>query len=533
MKKETIIDERFKYVGFKLISLELKDNKLFGDIKYSFIDTEDKQDKVYTTVLIGQNGTLKSRLFQKIITLFWGLHDLKNEKKVSFVEKFHLKYSLNNSVYEFSNILQQGDEDLPFEPQPPNLIIDGKMESDFKNVDLPMSIIATAIMITDRFPFPDPENFARYQYLGSRYRPQLASTKTFIGRVVEFISRNIDSEAFINGVRKIVKEFLHNSNQPYITFHTQNTPRFFIGKMSNNEFFSYFEEIDEKYKNKTTAPPFKLNHYKSKIKNDSKLAQQIVDYCNTLKEKDELRGFPRSSAKAISFNLLDERDVEKLRKQFVLLDHMRQLGIVYPAEIEFLKSIQENNRTKLEGYSIIASSSGEYNLLGSMIGIIASIQTNSLIFIDEPEISLHPNWQMKYLSFLRELLSDKNYATCHIIVATHSHFVISDLDGKNSSVIALSWDADTNKLSANLLKNANTFGWSAEQILLEVFKVPTTRNYFIAEKIGEILEMVSKVERNDIKIKEKVKELIDSNIILLSQEDPLKPVIDRLIEKYV
>jgi hypothetical protein len=139
---------------------------------------------------------------------------------------------------------------------------------------------------------------------------------------------------------------------------------------------------------------------------------------------------------------------------------------------------------------------------------------------------------MKYLSFLRELLSDENYATCHIIVATHSHFIISDLDGKNSSVIALNRDADTNKLSANLLKNASTFGWSAEQILLEVFKVPTTRNYFIAEKIGEILEMVSKVERNDIEIKEKVKQLIDSNIILLSSEDPLKSVIDRLIEKY-
>jgi hypothetical protein len=526
-------NDGLKYTGFKLISFELKDSLLFGNIKYDFIDTDDKQDKIYTSVLIGQNGTLKSRLFQKIILVFWSLNDLQNEKKVSFTDKFSLKYSINNSIVEFSNIFgdDEPESDLPWDSHP-IVRINGEKKKDYKSAEMPLSIIATAIMITDRFPFPDPNNFSIYQYLGSRYRPQLASTKTFIGRVVEFVSKNIDSEAFITGVRKIVKEFLHNSNKPCITFHTQNTPRFFKGDMTVEEFFSYYEEIDQKYKDKTTAPPFKLNHYKSKIKKDTKLAKEIVDYCNELKSNSLLRGFPRTSAKAISFNLLEENDVAKLRKEFVLLDHMRQLGIVYPAEIEFLKSVQQNNTIKLEGYSIIDSSSGEYNLLGSMIGIIASIQANSLVFIDEPEISLHPNWQMKYLSFLRELLSNKEYSTCHIIVATHSHFLISDLVGINSSVIVLSRELETNILKAEQLLGQDTYCWSPDDILYNVFDVVSSRNKFVAEDIANILDKLSKGSKDGInKIEKNTYDTLIHLKKTLKNNDPFREVVKSILKK--
>ena len=46
----------------------------------------------------------------------------------------------------------------------------------------------------------------------------------------------------------------------------------------------------------------------------------------------------------------------------------------------------------LEGYSIAESSSGEFHLFSSFVGFMASIKLYSLILIDEPEISLHPNW---------------------------------------------------------------------------------------------------------------------------------------------
>ena len=263
--------EGLLYSGFKLISIELINDKLFGDIKYDFIDLNDKQDNIYTTVLIGQNGTRKSRLFQKIISLFWNLHDLK-KTQISFTDQFILKYALNKSIYEFSNLANKskGKSGIIYSLR---LKIDGKEQMGFNKASLPTSIIANAIMLTDRFPFPDLERFPSYQYLGSRYRPQLASTKTFIGRVVEFISKNINSTAFIIGVRKIAEEFLYEKNDPCISYYTQNTQRFFKGKMTSKEFYSYYEELEIKYKEKTTSPPFKLNHYRSAILKNSKLAE--------------------------------------------------------------------------------------------------------------------------------------------------------------------------------------------------------------------------------------------------------------------
>jgi hypothetical protein len=531
MKDELKISEASNFKGFKLISFKLQGDKLFGDIQYDFVDEKDIQDKIYTTVIIGQNGTLKSRLFQKIILLFWSLQNLKNDKKVNFSEKFHLKYALDNSIYEFSNIFKKGEEESPFEPQPTFLLIDGNRKHSFKEAELPSSIIATAIMLTDRFPFPDPEKFSSYQYLGSRYRPQLASTKTFIGRVVEFVSKNLDSNAFISGVRRITKEFLPESQEPYITYFTQNTPRFFKGKMKVEEFYSYYDEIELNYKDKSTNPPFKLGHYKSIIKKDPDLAKKIVEYCNLLKENNELRSFPRTSSKAISFNLLSENDVEKIRERFLLLDHMRMLGIIYPAQIEFLKSITENEVTRLDGYSIIESSSGEHNLFGSMIGIIASIQPNSLVFIDEPEISLHPNWQMKYLSFLRELLSDEKFSSCHIVIATHSHFLISDLKGENSKIIGLKRTGKGLEI-IDFPKELDTYGWSAEDVLYNVFNVVSTRNKFVAEDIAKILNELSAGDKNKVNklSKEKYDELLELEAAL-KDNDPLKRVVKTILTK--
>ncbi|MFZ1320849.1 MAG: AAA family ATPase [Ignavibacteria bacterium] len=507
------------YTGFKLISFELNGNTLFGDIKYEFIENEDKQDKIYTTVLIGQNGTLKSRLFQKIISLFWNLYDLKIGKEVKFQDKFSLKYAMNNSVYDFTNKSEMNTKS-------PILKKNGDEVINLKDAELPLSILAVSIMITDRYPFPNEELFNLYQYLGSRYRPQLASTKAFIGKVVELISNNIDSKTFVEGVRKIVNEFLQSSNKPFIVYNTKKSNLFFTGILKKEEFNSYFESINQKYENSMANAPFKLNNYNN-IKKDKLIVEEIVRFCNQIYEINDWNELNKNSSKKIKFNLFEESDIIKLREQFKLLDHLRKLGIVDTPDIEFLRIKNDIKNINYEGYPIIESSSGEISLLGSLIGILASIKQNSLIFIDEPEISLHPNWQMKYLTILRELLCDKKYSTCHIIIATHSHFLISDLKGGNSKIIGLK--NKNNKIEIiDFQKNINTFGWSAENVLLNVFDVATTRNFYIAEKLSQIFKIAAKSENPNLD--EYKEELIEWHN-QLTNNDPLHYAIEKLIEK--
>lgn len=67
-------NEIHKHKGFKLLSLDLRDNILMSKSKlfYDFVELDDKQDSIYTTVIIGANGTGKSNLFRIVIELLKG-----------------------------------------------------------------------------------------------------------------------------------------------------------------------------------------------------------------------------------------------------------------------------------------------------------------------------------------------------------------------------------------------------------------------------------------------------------------------------
>ncbi|TOO95411.1 ATP-binding protein, partial [Vibrio parahaemolyticus] len=77
-------------------------------------------------------------------------------------------------------------------------------------------------------------------------------------------------------------------------------------------------------------------------------------------------------------------------------------------------------------------SSGEQCLFLIFMGIISSIEDNALICIDEPEISLHPQWQEKFVDILNDSFS--SYKGCHFIIATHSPLIVSDISSSNCCV---------------------------------------------------------------------------------------------------
>ncbi|AHK51290.1 MULTISPECIES: AAA family ATPase [Bacillus] len=68
-------------------------------------------------------------------------------------------------------------------------------------------------------------------------------------------------------------------------------------------------------------------------------------------------------------------------------------------------------------------SSGEKNELILFYHLIFNTSPNSLILIDEPEISLHISWQNKFISDLKEI---HNLNKLDILIATHSPDIISN-----------------------------------------------------------------------------------------------------------
>lgn len=80
-------------------------------------------------------------------------------------------------------------------------------------------------------------------------------------------------------------------------------------------------------------------------------------------------------------------------------------------------------------------SSGEINIFMLLIKVNSEIENDSIIMIDEPEISLHPAWQNEVLPSLEACFSQ--YNGCHFIIATHSPQVVASIPSKNSCVVML------------------------------------------------------------------------------------------------
>ena len=63
---------------------------------------------------------------------------------------------------------------------------------------------------------------------------------------------------------------------------------------------------------------------------------------------------------------------------------------------------------------------------------------NSIILIDEPELSMHPRWQDKILPYYRNLFTKNGIQSSQLIVATHSEYVLrSALKDKDNVLIII------------------------------------------------------------------------------------------------
>lgn len=102
-----------------------------------------------------------------------------------------------------------------------------------------------------------------------------------------------------------------------------------------------------------------------------------------------------------------------------------------------LVGLSETNETKPifknslgNEFDITGLSSGEKQLFLRALSLKFLEVNNSIILIDEPEISLHPQWQKKIIQVYESIGKDNQ-----LIIATHSPHIIGDIEEKNLRVI--------------------------------------------------------------------------------------------------
>eukprot|EP00487_Bulimina_marginata_P004454 TRINITY_DN20804_c0_g1_i1.p1 TRINITY_DN20804_c0_g1~~TRINITY_DN20804_c0_g1_i1.p1 ORF type:complete len:134 (+),score=10.98 TRINITY_DN20804_c0_g1_i1:31-402(+) len=112
---------------------------------------------------------------------------------------------------------------------------------------------------------------------------------------------------------------------------------------------------------------------------------------------------------------MDDFGIDEFRL-YKILEELRRFELVRGPEIKLYKKGGGE-------FDFNDASSGEASILSTLIALIPELEDNSLVVIDEPEISLHPSWQYRYVNLLDRIIARKS--GCHIFIATHSHFIIS------------------------------------------------------------------------------------------------------------
>ncbi len=517
----------FNY-GFRIISLDLKNHKIFDNLSIDFTDTNDKGliKQPYISLVIGSNGTGKSNLLRVIIDIFREINSLKetDKRSNSLTGFFRIKYQVGVEVYTFGNYYPDSRNFISLTSKtkyPKPTLFKGSNEIEFREAEFPNMLLASSLMITDKFITDNKGTLPFYKYLGVRTSANQAGTRTYIRKTVEMLIDSLDTPNEILTRFKLgdLLEKLEFSRELNIHYSPVYQKHFYNEKepLTVERFRGFFEDY-KKYTKRET-PPWGYPHYK-KIKDDNKLVNKIVEGCNKLVQDNILKKLPDSNSKVFVFEAVSGSHITEFSD---VLKELALLDLIRAPELVFYKNQKY--------FSYRESSSGEQHIITTLIGLMSQVKDNSLVLLDEPEMSLHPNWQMRYINdFIVKTFED--YPSCHFIISTHSHFLVSDVRPEGSKVVGLKTDKEGIKVTYPVPEN--TFGWSAEQLLLEVFQTPTTRNYYVADKIGDVLDLIanSELEDNTDLIKSKVEELLKLNLDQLPEEDPLKEVMNKLIKKY-
>lgn len=450
------------------------------------------QDKVpLYSVLIGCNGVGKSTLLKEIVDFFVDLHAYINnfKQKMSSANKARLKgvkYHIDGVCCE---VIRIGRTFL--------IKIDDRFLAS-KKLRVP-TIVACNFGAFDKFPVQKVNGSSQtrydvpyYKYVGAHVNGNMISSSAIAFRLLFALKENMDDRQRQNlssildfigydhtitlNYSIVLKSKKNGSVYDHVLQHVQKDKEY--SKLTSEQRSNKVKELYDFYKNKEFAKQPTCN-YDIDIDQNSLAANEDLNYIYKLKQYD----------------------------------------LVQATSVVFYKNGKQIASEEM--------SSGEFAMLSMVLSIsTASSDSHTLILIDEPELSLHPNWQMTIIDNLDRALKDQ---VCHLLIATHSHMLVSDLPMNRSSVSQWEKDDDGN-LIANRI-GENTYGWSAEEVLLKVFKTATDRNRYFGERIAKLLEQMG----NDTISKEAVADELNELQEIsqhLSDVDPMKMVLNTIIDAY-
>lgn len=194
---------------------------------------------------------------------------------------------------------------------------------------------------------------------------------------------------------------------------------------------------------------------------------------------------PRSKSYRLSISLQNVRRDFHVIQAFALL---RRLDLLNLTSCELRTS-------EIQSIDVAKTSSGQQQMLCAIFGLATSITPGCLALLDEPELSLYPEWQLKYVDALFKIVNSVHDA--HIIVATHSPLVVQQAVLNGADVVQM---GDRTRNSVYPLLNLSDTSLSIEQALVDVFRTPIASSAHVSNEIFQAVlkgETGTRIEKSE------------------------------------
>ena len=159
-------------------------------------------------------------------------------------------------------------------------------------------------------------------------------------------------------------------------------------------------------------------------------------------------------------------------------------------------------------FGINELSSGEKQLFLRTLAIKMLEPENSIIMIDEPELSLHPKWQQKIVDVYRKIGRNNQ-----IILATHSPHILGSVEKENIILLEKNENGIVKVKTGD--EFGNSYGQTAGRILEDIMGLETDRNPSVNNLLNLVKEMVKNDDYENSKFEEKYAKIKD----ILGEDD--------------
>ena len=170
-----------------------------------------------------------------------------------------------------------------------------------------------------------------------------------------------------------------------------------------------------------------------------------------------------------------------------------------------------------EEFDINELSSGEKQLFLRTLSIKMLEPEDSIILIDEPELSLHPKWQQQIIKVYQSIGKNNQ-----IIVATHSPHLLGSVRSEN--IIILSKNEENKIIPITGEELYSSYGQTSDRILEDIMGMKSARNIEVQNLLDDVRNLVSENRYETDEFKEKYNELenilgnSDSDLMLIDME---------------